>query len=509
MTSARTATKWVAAGLLAALATPGFAQSLGSCDGRMFLSQGAAAGNTSLYRADQSTNPFTYPTIGTGGHRYNALGYHPTDNYLYGISTSSRELLRVNADGSTTSLGNLTGLPVGDYNAGTFDNVGNFYVRPSTSNNRLYRIDIDAMTATLITMTGGGVGGSIVAADLAWVNGMLYTITNDTGRLYAINPGSGALTAIGPAYSLAVSGSFGALFGAPNGLFASGNNGGFYQIDLTNGARTLISASPSSSNNDGANCPTANLMFRSDLSMTKTNTPASGPNDQPNDTWMPGETRTYTIVVGNAGLFGASGVKVSDPLPAGITAASWTCSGTGGGTCTASGSGGINDTVTLPVGASVTYQMTFTVPTTHTGALTNTATVTPGPTTTDPDTTNNTATDTDTPHNLASLSISKTNAASEVPTAGSTTYAIVVSNTGGTAVSNAVVRDDWRSLPQGGLDCSAGPLSCSASGAPGTQCPAGSPTPADLASPGLMIPSLPPGGVVSFTLGCKVTATGR
>ena len=96
--------RWLAAGVLTTLAVPGFAQSFGTCDGRMFLSQGGATGNTSLYRVNTGTSPLTFPLIAEGGHRYNALAYNPADNYLYALrSNGGHELLRIASDGTTTS----------------------------------------------------------------------------------------------------------------------------------------------------------------------------------------------------------------------------------------------------------------------------------------------------------------------------------------------------------------------------------------------------------------------
>ncbi|WP_293194950.1 proprotein convertase P-domain-containing protein [Ottowia sp.] len=86
-----------------------------------------------------------------------------------------------------------------------------------------------------------------------------------------------------------------------------------------------------------------------------------------------GGTVTYTLMAHNAGPSAATGATVADTLPAGLTNATWTCAGSGGGTCTASGSGAVADTVNLPAGASVVYTVTATV--NATGALSNTATV--------------------------------------------------------------------------------------------------------------------------------------
>ena len=78
-------------------------------------------------------------------------------------------------------------------------------------------------------------------------------------------------------------------------------------------------------------------------------------------------------------------------------------------------------------------------------------------------------------------------------------YTIVVRNEGPNAANNAVVRDPVAL----GLSCTTNPT-CSATGA---TCPV-APSIAALQGAGLISPSLPNGGVVTFTLTCTVTATG-
>nr|WP_315183622.1 hypothetical protein [uncultured Albidiferax sp.] len=147
-----------------------------------------------------------------------------------------------------------------------------------------------------------------------------------------------------------------------------------------------------------------------DLSVTQTNTPTQGPNDLPSDLYVPGETRTYTIVVtNNSTTYTAQGVTVTDPIPPGVTGTvSWTCTPTSGGaTCgTASGSGALVDPgLTLPPGAVATYTVTMTVPPGYTGGLTATATATPPAWIVDGTPANNTATDSDL--SVARVTVSK------------------------------------------------------------------------------------------------------
>jgi uncharacterized repeat protein (TIGR01451 family) len=70
--------------------------------------------------------------------------------------------------------------------------------------------------------------------------------------------------------------------------------------------------------------------------------------DDGKTTVVPGTSDTYTIVVSNTGPSAVTGASVSDALPAGAIAATWTATtNSGGGSVTGptSGSGGLATTV--------------------------------------------------------------------------------------------------------------------------------------------------------------------
>ncbi len=359
--------------------TPAYAQFSG-CNSRMWLVQYGT-----LYTVGTATNPFTYTQVGSAAAtNYNGADYNPSDNFIYAMSFKGGEtnhVLRIRPDGSTVDLGAITGLPLaGNYRSGAFSPTGNIlYVIGANTSNRLYRINITAKSATSVNLTR-----SVDIADLAWVGTNLYAVEAG-GQLISINPTSGAVTSIGTAPGPA--GYYGAMFGAPNGLFGSYNSGGFYQFDLTTGARTLLSNFPGADSNDGMHCPAANLAFGAEVSVTKTDG---------SPTYTPGAKSVYTIEVSNAGPFGAQGVRVSDPLPANIPAGSvtWTCSASAGAGCSASGSGAINDIANLPPNSKATYKLTIDVPASYTGPLTNTVTITVPDTVIGDNPANNTASDT-------------------------------------------------------------------------------------------------------------------
>jgi uncharacterized repeat protein (TIGR01451 family) len=141
---------------------------------------------------------------------------------------------------------------------------------------------------------------------------------------------------------------------------------------------------PVSGNNNATSSSTVGP--EADLFISK----SSNPNP-----YIPGESLTYTLIVGNAGPSGVTDARIQDTLPGPLSAFTWTCVAGGGGSCgTASGSGAIDALVSLPNGASATFTVTGTVPAGTTGSLTNTATVTPPAGVTDPAPGNNRADDT-------------------------------------------------------------------------------------------------------------------
>lgn len=91
-----------------------------------------------------------------------------------------------------------------------------------------------------------------------------------------------------------------------------------------------------------------------------------------------------------------------------------------------------------------------------------------------------------------------------VPAGSVLTYTLVVTNAGPVGAPGAVLTD----APGPGLDCTtpSAVFSCSATG--GAACPAGNVPVTTLLGAGMNIPSLPPGGEVTATLACTVTASG-
>lgn len=140
-------------------------------------------------------------------------------------------------------------------------------------------------------------------------------------------------------------------------------------------------ADPVPGNNSEGDSDT--LAPRADLGITKTAEPAIA---------VPGEAVVYTLTVTNAGPSQASGITVTDLLPATLQSPAWTCTASPGSSCTASGTGNLQDTASLAAGGTLTYQITATLAKTATGTVSNSATVATAAGTSDPQTGNNTAT---------------------------------------------------------------------------------------------------------------------
>jgi len=236
---------------------------------------------------------------------------------------------------------------------------------------------------------------------------------------------------------------------------------------------------PTPGNNSATDSDT--LAASADLAITKTDGVTTA---------APGSSVTYTVTASNAGPSNATGATVADTFPASLTC-TWTCAGSGGGTCTAAGSGNINNSVNLPAGGSVTYTASCAISAAATGTLANTATVTAPGGVTDPTPGNNSATDSDTLAASADLSITKTDSLTAATPSGSTTYTIVASNAGPSNAPGTTVTD---SLPAA-LTCT---WTCAGSGG-GTCTAAGSGNINNTVN-------LPAGGSVTYTVSCTISA---
>ncbi len=112
---------------------------------------------------------------------------------------------------------------------------------------------------------------------------------------------------------------------------------------------------------------------------------------------LPGGSQvTYVILVTNNGPQPVTNARITDILPAQLSAATWTCGVNGNGSCPASGTGSIDVLVSLASGSQATFTLTAAVQLTPEQIVANTAAVQPPPNVPDPSLVNNESTDVDT-----------------------------------------------------------------------------------------------------------------
>ncbi len=180
---------------------------------------------------------------------------------------------------------------------------------------------------------GGGGGGSIVlVAPSAGALSLSSTGGLGGNQLITSNESEGPGGGGGGGFIASPAGA-GTVTGGNNGLTSSAAVTEFTPNGATRGNAGNAATAPSL-----ANLPLCNVPNLADLSIAKTNTPLSGPNDQGADTVASGAQTTYTVVVTNSGPGPAINAVISDTPGTGITcpaANAVTCTSPSAGACPA------------------------------------------------------------------------------------------------------------------------------------------------------------------------------
>lgn len=239
------------------------------------------------------------------------------------------------------------------------------------------------------------------------------------------------------------------------------------------------------------------------MSVVKTVAPAAGAQ-------AAGATLTYTITMTNDGLADSSGSTLVDAIPTGTSYVAGSTKLNGvlvpdvSGVMPFATSALVNSSGqaagVIATGAAATVEFKVTINANATGPITNSAVtdidgpaavsqppVTPPPTST-------------TLQAPANLTVSNSNGVTTLVSGTSTTYTLVVSNTGPAAANGSVVKDPTAT----GLSCTS--VTCTGTTG-GAVCPA-TLTIAALQGAGLVVPTLPSASTVTLQVVCNVTATG-
>jgi uncharacterized repeat protein (TIGR01451 family) len=154
---------------------------------------------------------------------------------------------------------------------------------------------------------------------------------------------------------------------------------------------------------------------------------------------LAGATTVYTVVFANDGAIAVDDVVIADPLPSGLTGASWTCVANGATCPAASGSGGIAATVDLPAGSSLTFSLTATVSAAVGATIQNQAEITAPVGIDEATLSNNIAIDADQVFGTLDLVASIDDGQTDVFTGDRLSYTVVFSNIGTSQADDATL----------------------------------------------------------------------
>jgi len=354
-----------------------------------------------VINACTSTSTVNVPAVGNAAARMARVGtYTSNGSVLFtGLSVGIR---MVNGNGS------------GGGNDAAFDNIRILDATPALAKSFSPAVlNAGGISTLTFTITN--------TSELAAKNGWSLTDTLPAG-LAVTNPANASTTCGGGQVSAAVGG--GSI--AVSGNLAAGQASCAASVDVTASTAGTYTNGSGNVTTTGLGSPPPSIVrfLSADLAIVKSATAG---------TITPGTNVTYALAVTNNGPDPAVNVRVSDPLPGGLTfvSASPECSAAGVDVTCAVGS--------MAAGSSQTFIVTASVASSVTGGVTNTATVTSD--TPDPSPGNNASTTTVPSEGAADLSIGKSASTSTVGPNGQVLYTLVVENHGPGDATGVTVTD--------------------------------------------------------------------
>jgi uncharacterized repeat protein (TIGR01451 family) len=340
-----------------------------------------------------------------------AIGTRPANTVRVGTYAANGAAL---FSGSSVGIEMVNGQGAGGGNDSAFTNIRILDATPRLEKSFSPAVLNAGGTSTLtFTITN--------TSELAAKNGWSLTDTLPAG-LVVTNPASASTTCSGGQVSAVAGG--GSI--AVSGNLDAGQASCTASVGVTASTAGTYTNGPGNVTTTGLNPPPPSIVqfLSADLAIVKTASPG---------TITPGTNVTYTLVVTNNGPDPAVNVRVSDPLPSGLTFVS------GSPECSAAGADVTCAVGSLAAGASQTFTVTASVASSVTGRVTNTATVTSD--TADPSPANNTSTTTVPSEGVADLSIGKSASTSTVGPGGQVLYTLVIANHGPGDATGVTVTD--------------------------------------------------------------------
>jgi uncharacterized repeat protein (TIGR01451 family) len=232
-----------------------------ACSSYGYLFQSPGGDTHQIYQVDLVSGASS--VIANTADSINAVGYNPTDDYMYGYNGTTGGFAQVASDGTETQLPTPSGSVVGEYNIGDFDSDGHYWVTTNlgTAPRPWEEIDYAAGSPTYGQVIASGTfsDDETNGADWVYVDGALYSLLYN-GHLMKFDTTTHASTDLGVLSGVPTNTvGFGAGYAdsAGNVYFSDNETGEIYRVDPATLEVVDLSTGPVSSGNDGARCATA------------------------------------------------------------------------------------------------------------------------------------------------------------------------------------------------------------------------------------------------------------
>ena len=356
--------------LLGASAAAGAVGSPFSCQSEVeFLTQTHTDGEaTKFFESEFKSGEVVYNEVNpkSAASTYNALGYDPTNDYLYSTELNVNPtgtpgtLFQIDNTGTATALGVIKGYPAesGGPANGAFDPEGNYWITNGNGSQVAYEIDVSKVEVIKTVK----LSKAWQPIDFTYYEGYMWGLSGTS--IYRLNLSTGEVTTYSAPAGVE-SGNYGAAWTFSNGNlgFSSNATGAIFKIEVKTPATPTFAllahytGPVADQSNDGAACIAKETV---DLGIVKTG-PAMV---------MTGGAVTWTLTVTNHGPGNSSGFSVQDTVPSGFTNVQTPTRG-----CSVSGNEVMCAEGALAKGGTFTITLTATAPASA-QCLTNEATVT-------------------------------------------------------------------------------------------------------------------------------------
>jgi hypothetical protein len=234
-----------------------------NCDLNAYLFQ-----DNDIYAIDLASGSSYQAAADVTPGNINAAAYNPSDGYIWGsLSTPEKTIVRIDKNFRTRTY-YIDELPITLRDVGDVSSDGIYYLKGDGTT--YYKVDLDPASVNYTQHQATNVLSQNISID-DWafnaVDGYLYTVENNTNILYRIDSSNGNVLALGEVPILTGSTyTYGAVYFDLSGRFyvSANETGTIYVIQsvqdlVENGGMdsNLFAFGPSSSNNDGARCPSA------------------------------------------------------------------------------------------------------------------------------------------------------------------------------------------------------------------------------------------------------------